>query len=196
MNAGYSGGELELNTKKYGGGAMRQQKYLCVTFLTVVLLTGMFLAGCSDVALRPGLPDYMSKLAVPVFQNRTAQPEIENEITQQLHQDFLVDGRMELTDSDHANAILQGTIVQYLLEPLLLDVHNTPQQYKMRIILRLALKDTKAGQNLWTEDAFEESTTYYVANNLGIMPEDEPTARRRLIQQLSQRIVSKVIEGF
>jgi Lipopolysaccharide-assembly len=173
---------------------LKRNGVMCMVILAMVASVG--LAGCSDVALRPGLPDYMSNLSIPVFQNRTAQPEIENEITQEVNQGFLVDGRMELTDSDKANAILEGTIIQYLLEPLLLDVHNTPQQYKMRIILRLSLKDTKAGQSLWSEDAFEESTTYYVANNLSITPEDEQTARRRLVKQLSQRIVSKVIEGF
>ncbi len=175
---------------------MAVKKRIGIVMLASMMAVGYFLTGCSDVAVRPGLPDYMSKLSVPVFQNRTAQPEIENELTQQVNQDFLVDGRMELTDTDKANAILEGIIVQYLLEPLLLDVHNTPQQYKMRLILRLSLKDTKAGRSLWTEDAFEESTTYYVANNLGITPEDEPTARRRLVKQLSQRIISKVIEGF
>ncbi|MCD4813600.1 hypothetical protein K8S19_07910 [bacterium] len=163
-----------------------------IIILGMAILTG----GCSDVAVRPGLPDYMSKLNLPIFQNTTNQPDLGNEITQQLNQDFLVDGRMDLTDAEQANAILHGTIVQYLLDPLLLDVHNTPQQYKMRIIIRISLKDTRAGKNLWTEDAFEESTTYYVVNNLGIPPEDEITVRRRLVQQLTKRIVTKVIEGF
>ncbi len=153
-------------------------------------------AGCSDVAIRPGLPDYMSNLAVPIFQNRTVQPDIANVITQQLIQDFLVDGRMTLIEPEKANAILQGTVVQYILEPLLLDVHNTPQQYKMRLILRLSLKDNQAGKVLWTEESFEENTTYYVANTLGITPEDEQTARRRLVLQLTKRIVARVIEGF
>lgn len=164
--------------------------------LAMLALGWLAVAACTDVAIRPGLPEYMSKLAIPTLQNRTGQPNLENEITQRLTQDFLVDGRLELTDPDHANAILQGTIVQYLLEPLLLDVHNTPQQYKMRIILRLALKDTQASKNLWTEDNFEESTTYYVNNSLGIPPESEQDARRRLEQQLSKRIVARVIEGF
>jgi len=138
----------------------------------------------------------MSKLAVPTFQNRTAQPNLDNELTRQVTQDFLVDGRLGIVEPDNANAILQGTIVQYILEPLLLDVHNTPQQYKMRMVLSLALKDTQAGKSLWTEDQFEESTTYYVNNTMGIRPETEYDARRRLIQQLSRRIVARVIEGF
>jgi hypothetical protein len=170
----------------------------CKQVLAAMIGLGLvaFLSSCSDVSMRPGLPEYITKLAIPMFQNRTAQPNIENDLTQQLNQDFLVDGRIELTDANQANAVLEGTIIQYLLEPLLLDVHNTTQQYKMRMILKLSLKDTKAGQNIWSLDAFEENTTYYVANSLGITPEDEMTARRRLIKQLSQRIVSRVIEGF
>jgi hypothetical protein len=165
----------------------------------VGMLAGLLVlagVGCTDVVLRPGLPDYMTKMAIPVFQNRTPQPEVENELTRQLQRDFLVDGRLELTDPAQADALLQGTITQYVLEPLLLDVYNIPQQYKMRIIITMSLKDTKAGQNLWTEDGFQESTTYYVNNNLGITPEDESAARRRLLQQLSRRIISRVIEGF
>jgi hypothetical protein len=138
----------------------------------------------------------MSKLAVPIFLNRTTQPNLDNEVTQELTQDFMVDGRLELIDADHADAVLNGTILRYLQEPLLLDVHNTPQQYKLRLILRLALKDTKAGKSLWTEESFEESTTYYVANNLGIPAENEQIARKRLIAQVSRRIVARVIEGF
>lgn len=152
--------------------------------------------GCTDVTMRPGLPDYMVNLAIPTFQNRTSQPNLATELTQQVVQDFLVDGRMTLVDPDKATAILQGTIVRYSLDPLLLDVHNTPQQYKMRIVLRLTLKDTKAGQNVWVEDDFQDSTTYYVANNMGIQPEDEATARKRLIEQISQRILRRVVEGY
>jgi hypothetical protein len=166
--------------------------------LAIIMITGVTLlnTGCTDVTVRPGLPDYMTNIAVPTFQNRTQQPNLENELTQQVVQEFLIDGRMTLVDSDEATSILQGTIVRYQLEPLLLDVHNTPEQYKMRIMCRLALKDTKAGQDIWTEDDFEESTTYYVANTRGIPPEDEQLARKRLIEQLAKSILKRVVEGF
>jgi hypothetical protein len=155
-----------------------------------------FTLGCTDVMLRPGLPDYVSKLNIPTFENRTSQPNLENEITQQLVQDFLIDGRIHLADPGTANAILNATVVRYTQDPIRVDVHNTPQQYKMTIILLVALKDVKAGKNLWNEDNFEESTTYYVPNSLGIQFENETDARRRLIEQLCSRLVAKVIEGF
>jgi hypothetical protein len=154
------------------------------------------IAACTDVTIRPGMPSYMSRIAIPIFQNRTNQPNLENEITQQLNQEFMMDGRLEIVNPDKANALLQGTVTQYILEPLLMDVHNTPQQYKMRVILYLALKDTKAGKNLWVEEKFEESTTYFVANTMGVNAENEQDARKRLIQQLSRRVIARVIEGF
>lgn len=162
----------------------------------VLLIALLATTSCTDVTTRPGLPDYMTNVAVPAFQNKTSQPNLETELTQQVVQEILVDGRMTLVDPEKATSILNGTIIRYVLDPLLLDVHNTPQQYKMRLILRLSLKDTKAGQDLWTEDDFEESTTYYVANNLGIVPEDESIARKRLIEQMSKRILKRVVEGF
>lgn len=176
---------------------MRSRKWRAGWLVGIGLVAMVGLGtGCTDVVIRPGMPSYMSKMALPVFQNRTPQPNLENELTQELNQDFLTDGRLELADADHASAILLGTIVQYLLEPMLMDVHNTPQQYKMRLIVYLALKDTKAGKNLWVEEKFEDSTTYFVANTMNVPAETEDSARKRLIQQISKRIVARVIEGF
>jgi hypothetical protein len=161
-----------------------------------LLLASLGLASCVDVTIRPGMPTYMNKMAIPTFVNRTGQPNLENELTQQFSQDFQVDGRIEITDPDHANALLLGTVTIYQLEPMQMDVHNTPQQYKMRLILYLAFKDVKAGKNLWVEEKFEDSVTYYAANTLNIPPETEQAARKRLIQKLSTRLIARVIEGF
>jgi hypothetical protein len=164
--------------------------------LAALLFSCFVLVSCVDVTIRPGMPTYMSKLAIPTFLNRTSQQNLETELTQQFSQDFMVDGRLEITDPDHANAILLGTVTTYQLEPMLMDVHNTPQQYKMRLILYLALKDVKAGKNLWVEEKFEDSVTYYAANTLNLPPETEQAARKRLIQKLSTRLIARVIEGF
>jgi len=162
----------------------------------LLLLTSLGLCSCVDVVVHPGMPAYMSKIAIPTFLNRTGQPNLENELTQQFSQDFQVDGRVEVTEPDRANALLLGTITTYQLEPMLMDVHNNPQQYKMRLILYLALKDVKAGKNLWVEEKFEDSVTYYAANNLNVAPENEQDARKRLIHKLSARLIARVIEGF
>lgn len=165
-------------------------------FYLLLLLIAVALSACTNVAIHPGIPDYMSTLAIPVLQNRTSQFNLENELTQQLVKDFSVDGRLELTEPDQADAILLGTVTLYQLEPMLMDVHNVPQQYRMRIVLYLALKDTAAGKNLWVEEDFEEHATYFVANNLGMVPTNEQDARKRLIQRLSRRVLDRVIEGF
>jgi hypothetical protein len=169
-----------------------RSRTLSLLAAALVLMT----AGCSDVEIRPGLPTHINKLAIPVFMNRSSQPNVENELTQQLTNDFLMDNRIQLAPVEQADAILQGTIVQYQLEPMLLDVHNTPQQYKLRMVLSLVLKDTAAGNPIWTEEGYTDSTTYYVANTLNIPAENENLGRKRLIQQLSKRIVLRVVEGF
>ena len=164
--------------------------------LVISAISILFITSCTDVGRRPKSEACLEKLAIPIFKNRTNQPDIENIITQKLVQDFLVDGRMGIVDKEEANIVLQGTVVKYILEPLLFDINDTPQQYKLRIILRIALKNVKAGKTLWSEDNFEESTTYYVDNDRGITPEDEATARGRVVESLTQKILRRVIEEF
>jgi hypothetical protein len=154
----------------------------------------MVLSSCTDVVSRPGLSGY--KLNIPTFQNKTGLPNLENQLTQEFNQDFIADGQIEISDFKSATNILNGSVVTYKLEPLLMDVHNTPEQYKMVIVLSVALKDVKTGKNLWTEDKFEDSTTYYVANNMNVPAETEQIALNRLAQQLSRRLITRVIDGF
>jgi hypothetical protein len=161
----------------------------------LVLVLGSFgLGGCTDVISRPELAGY--KLAIPTFQNKTGQPNLENQLTQEFNQDFLADGEIEIADVKSANLILEGSVISYKLVPLLMDVHNTPQQYSMHVVLGLALKDVKTGKNRWVEDKFEDSTTYYVANNLNVPPETEQSAVGRLAQQLSRRLITRVLDGL
>jgi len=162
--------------------------------LALMVITSLGLSSCTDVGARPGLSGY--KLVIPTFQNKTGQPNLENQMTQQFNQDFIADGQLEIADAKDANFILLGNVITYNLDPLLMDAHNTPEQYKMTITLSLALKDVKANKNLWEEAKFEDSTTYYVANNLSVPPETEQVALARLVSQLSRRLITRVIDGF
>jgi hypothetical protein len=181
------------------------------------------LSGCAGYDLKSQLPDSINKLAVPVFKNVSGQPGVEQDLTTKVTQGFNVDGRLVVVDQAQADALLEGVIQTYNKIPLLRDENQVPVQYKLLIAVDLTLSDLKAKKVMWTTHTLvatqgpgdsglqvgnskaydstnvatiEEYTTYYVLNKMGMPPEEETTARNRVLDQLVRRIVDRVIFGF
>jgi hypothetical protein len=185
----------------------------------ILLVAGLvLLAGCSGLDLKPSLPAHINKLAVPTFKNATGQPSLEQDLTQKVVQGFIVDGRLSVAAQDKADALLEGVVQNYQKIPLVRDINQVPQQYKLTVSVDLTFTDLTKQQRLWTtlrtvdtdkaesvsSTAYDstniatltEYTTYYVINNLGMPAEDETTARLRVLDQLTRRIVNRTLYGF
>jgi len=189
--------------------------------MAFAVLLGL-LAGCAGYEVRSSLPDTINKLSVPVFRNVTGQPGLEQDLTQKVAQAFIVDGRLVITDPAQADAQLIGVIQSYEKLPLLRDENQVPVQYKMLMAVDLTFNDLKTQKQLWTThkmievdnfaqgsvtatsraydstnvSTLSEYTTYYVLNKMGMPPEDETTARNRLVDQMTRRVVERTLFGF
>jgi len=163
--------------------------------LILLVLTAVSFAGCNTYSPQPGLPAYIQKAFVSMFINKTGQYGMEQYLTQKTIDTFIQNGRLQITEEGKADAIVKAEITKYLLQPILFDVNQVPQQYRLRIHVTLYFFDNKTQTLLWTDDLIREETTYYVANNLGMPAEDETTARNRVLDQLANTIVNRVIYG-
>jgi hypothetical protein len=194
------------------------KKSLVLLSLAVAALATF--TACGDIPVSKSLPDDIVKVAVPIFENKSGQPGVENELTRKTVQELLVDGRIQVTSREQADAVLQGTIQRYDRLVLTRDANQVPQQYKLQMVVDLDFIDLKHGkeQQLWTtrqqisltpgvepdRDDFDstntrslrEFTNYYVLNVAGVPPEDEPTALVRLLDQMARRIVRRTLDGF
>lgn len=187
--------------------------------LAAAALLGAF-GACGEMPVNKSLPNDISRVAIPVFENRTAQPEVDNALTRKTVQAFLVDGRLQVVALEQADAMLKGRIQRYDRLVLTRDANQVPQQYKLQVLVDLDFVRVKDGKDelLWTTreqisltpgvepgpDDFSstntrslrEFTNYYVLNVAGVPPEDEPTALDRLLEQMARRIVRRTLDGF
>jgi hypothetical protein len=175
------------------------------------------LAACGDLPVKKSLPDTVKKIYIPAFINKTGQPNIENDLTKKVVQNFIVDGRLSVAEKEQADAELVGTVQRYDRLVLTRDANQVPQQYKLQVMVDIDFNELKTGQLLWstrsqvsltpgieTPQDFDstnprslrEFTNYYVLNVAGVPPEDEPTAMDRVLEQMARRIVRRTLEGF
>ena len=196
-------------------------KYL-YTALAALLLAGGLITACGDVPLKRQLPDSVQKVCIPPIENKTGQPDVDQKLTQQITQAFIVDGRLKVASKEEADVILRSTLQRYDRIVLTRDANQVPQQYKLQMVMDIDFIDAKTAAQLWTTRrtidltpepgnpagtegaewdstntrSLREFTTYYVINNIGMPSEDENVAADRVIDQMARRVVRRVIEGF
>jgi hypothetical protein len=183
------------------------------------LLGLLYMTGaCGDLPIKKALPDNIQRIAIPVFENKTGQPDVENLLTKKVMQNFQVDGRLQIAAREQADALLQGTVQRYDRIVLTRDANQVPQQYKLQIVVDLDFTDLKTGELMWSTKAqfsltpgvdtpqenfdstnlrsLREFTNYYVINVAGVPPEDEPTALDRVLEQMARRVSRRTLDGF
>lgn len=179
---------------------------------------GVLAAACGDIPVTNKLPTNETNVYIPVMENRTTEPGIDALLTQRVIQNFLIDGRLKVASKESADMVLQGTVERYDRLVMTYDQNQVPQQYKIQMVVDLTCTDQKTGHQLWTTHtivsltpgqsmtgeefdstnttSLREFTTYYVLNVAGVPPEDEPTARDRLLDQMAGHVVRRTIDGF
>jgi outer membrane lipopolysaccharide assembly protein LptE/RlpB len=153
-------------------------------------------AGGCGYSLRASLPAGIKTLHVPVLENRTQEPGIEDFITQALTQAVVTSGRVRMAGAAEADAILEGQIVEYALTSLAFDKTANVTAYRLRLGLSLTLRDVKKNSVIWKQDRIEERADFQVAGQVTTTLARENEAVRRAAVEVSRAIVSFAFEGF
>ncbi|HLD30120.1 MAG TPA: LptE family protein, partial [bacterium] len=115
---------------------------------SVLLPLFLFFSGCASYEVVSVLPDYIKNIHIRTFVNQTVFYGIEQKLNQELINRFMNEGRLGVTDSDHSDAVLEGEIIQYRVEPLRYDANEVVQEYKLSIDIDFTFKG-KDGQILY-----------------------------------------------
>ncbi len=119
-------------------------------------------AGCG-YSWRGTLPPHIRTVAVPVFVNRTQWPNIESALTAAVANAFATDGRLRVVAPEHADAILEGEIVNYQVTVIAFDSNANPQQYRLFVTVDVRFRDVRRGVMLFEQRGLQERVDYLAA---------------------------------
>jgi len=157
--------------------------------LTACIGLLLLLLGCSYSFRSPSALQGKA-IAIPPFESKAARYGIRDEITQAVIQAFREDNRLRVTDPAKADLLLLGTLTDYKKEPFTYDRQEQLQNYKVRLFVDFALKDTKTDSTLWKVAGFESWATCAVA------PDSEQAGIRDAVQKLSRDILRRTVEEW
>ena len=118
-------------------------------------------------------------------------PEIEERVTREVINRFLIDGNLRITTKpDGADLVLTGSLLDFYRQALRRQDDNTVEEYRLNLTVALTLRDKK-GKLLLEEPALIGDSTYFVS---GPSSKTESVAVDDLVTDFSRRVVEWVIE--
>jgi outer membrane lipopolysaccharide assembly protein LptE/RlpB len=138
----------------------------------------------------------MKTLAIPVFGNSTVEFGLSDDITQSLINGFTADHSLRIAQERDANAVLRGSVVAYRNQVFGYTSQERATEYEIVLTVSVAYRDLVKNRDLWKDDALTVRTTYSVVA-VGAQPaQTETDGRRDVIQKLTDRIVSRTVQGW
>ena len=171
---------------------MRRRRALAV-LLSQIAAT-VVLGGCG-YSLRASMPAGIKTVFVPVLENRTSEPGIEDFITSALTQAVVGTGA-RIANANEADASLEGAIVEYRLVSLSFDSSSNVTSYRLIIALALTFKDLRQNKIIWKQDRVEEQADFVVSGQVTQTLAREQVAVQRAAVDVARAIVSFAFEGF
>jgi hypothetical protein len=176
---------LHLKTRFISSSALR---WACASLLTCGLFTAL-LSGCTGYRLGSMLPDDIKTVYVPTFHNRTSEPFIISETTRAVKEALQLDGSLQITDERDADSILDVTLKQYSLTPIVYErsARTTPNQYRINLSASVALRRTDNGAIIVNYPDVRGDANIDFAGDL-------TTAKRRALPAVSRDLAHDIVE--
>lgn len=145
------------------------------------------LAACSHYSTSASGRGGASSVAVPLFENRSLEPGLQQALTDSLIQGFVTNGAIRVLDEDRAHLVLRGEILEVREEPFTYD--GGSQQFQVSVFVGVSCYDTREKKTLWEESRlrgfgiFDASRDRQAARSEGM-----DDAIRMLVEDLVDRL--------
>ncbi len=156
------------------------------------MLAPVLLAGCAGMP-SSRLTDDVNNVYLAPVKNRSSEIGLANILSEDVTQQFLADGRLDLVDRRDALVIVQGAIVNYNRYPTIYNQQDVVQQFRVRVEMNIVLKDARTGETLNEFDNLYRQTTY---SDVNPPLQSELGAKREVLRKLARDVVNTVVERW
>jgi hypothetical protein len=164
-----------------------------------VLVAAMALSGCGYTR-KTVLPRDMKTIYVKTVKNKLNpeniygyQPGLEMDITNAVIQRLQQDGTLKVVEQKNADVVLETDLLSLDQEGLRFNSLEGVSQYRLYMVVRLRLVDTKTGDLIWEEPNFSGGTEYYVTTVTSI---GEQKAAVDAVHRLAYNIADRIVEDW
>ncbi len=166
------------------------------TFLLLTLLT--LLGGCGYHFPGQGgaLPAGVEKLYVPLFINKTTEPQLENYLSSRVSEVFSRNKQVSLVESPNdADAVLEGVIRSYSSRALSYNQNDNISEYRSTMVVDASLRQVGTEQLLW-QGSVSWQNQYAAADDKALQQDLERQAIDEITLRLAEDLLYKMLDDF
>ena len=161
--------------------------------IVAVLLFFISLAGCGIYSFsNTSLPSHLKTLNIPLFANQSLEPNIADEITQELNKEILSKNLLKII-SDRGDATIDGKVTAYESVPYTFGSTGNRQvdvdQYIVRITADVEFLDNVKNQPLFKGQITGEGI-------FNFKTETEQAGREKAMKDLVQRLMENSVQSW
>lgn len=162
----------------------------------LILMVALVAGGCSYSPNPALFPSHLKTIAVPVFQNRTTQPLLEEEITTAVVNRFIRNSKLRVVAEEQADLVVTGSVAAYRNAVFGFNSQEQAQEYQVAVTVSVTVRDRVKNRELWKDDALARTANYFVTAAGGQAPQTETTGRLSAIDKLGDAILNRTVENW
>lgn len=162
---------------------------LKVRISILLIILAPVLAGCGVYSFSGSMGSGIETIAVPVFENKSVEFGIAEELTSGVIDEFVSDNTLKVIPKSSADAVLNGTITRYDRVAYTYDENDQVQEYKVNITVSVNMSKAD-GTIVWEEASLTAYGIYSAAD------ETEEDGKARAIAKVAEDIVNLTIRDW
>jgi len=146
---------------------------------------------CSYYSFSGSLPGHIKTCAVPLFENETVEPDLVEDVTKVVVDAIIANGTMKVVGEFQADAVVNGTIVEFLDE---LDEFSGAgaKQLKIRVFANVKFFDKTKNKAIWEEEGIE-GWGRYDSDGSEVTRED---GKEKALEMLAKEIIDRTVSDW
>ena len=142
------------------------------------------------------LPLHIKMINIPMFANRTTRFELDLKLTQQVIDEMVARGKVEITnETDAADAVLIGEILRFHANPIGFGEDATADRYSISIVAKVVLRDVVQNKVIFSNSSFVYQGEYDVPEGVDF-ESIETEAIDEMAVKFARSLVVAILEGF
>lgn len=157
----------------------------------VICLQMLLLNSCGFYSFSGSLAPHLKTIAVPLFEDRTAEFGIKEELTDVLISKFTQDNTLKIADRTNADILLDGTIISVDDRAGAYDQKERVQDVRVYLTVNVKCEDMVKRKLLW-----DERLTQWGTYDPSLGPDARSEGIAEAIEKLTSDILNKTVAGW
>lgn len=159
----------------------------------LVGLLALVEVGCGLYTVKPGrVRPGLETVAVPYFENRSDEPDIEVEFTEAVIEGLIADRTLRVVEEDVSDALVLGTIRGYKFQEVFFGEDRQAEEYQITVSMEVSLVERATNETIAGPRSITGRGSYLLSEGLT----GEQQARADAATQLVEGILNLVVEEW